>query len=65
MFVKPFNCLVFSALVALGICTIGCSPLVNKNRADAEGNVRIHIFIYTKAFGELWIDDITLTPVDE
>ncbi len=30
---------------------------------DAHGNVRIYVFIYTKAFGELWIDDVTLTPV--
>ncbi len=30
---------------------------------DPEGKVRILVFIYSKAFGELWIDDVTLTPV--
>jgi len=28
-----------------------------------DGTVRILVFIYTKAFGELWVDDVTLTPV--
>jgi len=34
-------------------------------KLDEQGNVHIFLFIYTKAFGELWIDDITLTPVDK
>jgi hypothetical protein len=29
----------------------------------ADGKVAIHVFIYTTAYGELWIDDVTLTPV--
>ena len=46
-----------------GVVTV--KPPRRGKQLDAEGNVRIHVFIYTKAFGELWIDDITLTPVDE
>ena len=34
-------------------------------KLDEQGNVRIHVFIYTRAFGELRIDDITLTPVGQ
>ena len=34
-----------------------------KRKPDKDGNVRIYVFIYTKAYGELWIDDVTLTPV--
>ena len=34
-----------------------------RRKVDKDGNVRIYVFVYTKAYGELWIDDITLTPV--
>jgi len=36
-----------------------------KRKVDADGNTRIILFIYTKAYGELWIDDVTLTPVED
>ncbi len=26
-------------------------------------DVKIYVFIYTRGYGELWIDDVTLTPV--
>ena len=34
-----------------------------KHKPGPDGKIRIHVFLYTSAFGELWIDDITLTPV--
>ena len=34
---------------------------VKKNQ-PADEPVDIHIFIYTRAYGELWIDDLSLTP---
>lgn len=34
-------------------------------KLDENGNVRIHLFIYTRAYGELWVDDVTLTPIGE
>jgi len=40
-------------------------PRGKKNPPDENGNIAIHLFIYTKAYGELWIDDVTLTPVEE
>jgi len=46
-----------------GVVTV--KPPRRGKQPDAEGNVRIYVFIYTKAFGELWIDDVTLTPVDQ
>ena len=45
-----------------------CAPTRGRNDSgycqahDQEGNVRIFVFICTKAFGELRIDDVTLTP---
>ena len=36
-----------------------------KDRIAAEGTVGIYVFIYTTAYGELWIDDVTLTPVHD
>ncbi len=44
-----------------GVVTV--KPPRGKRKADADGNVRIVVFIYTKAYGELWIDDVSLTPV--
>ncbi len=28
-----------------------------------DGKVAVHVFIYTRAYGELWIDDVTLRPI--
>jgi hypothetical protein len=44
-----------------GVVTV--KPPLRGRDPDSEGNVRIFVFIYTKAFGELWIDDVSLTPV--
>ena len=30
-----------------------------------SGNVEIYVFIYMRTYGELWIDDVTLTPIAE
>ncbi len=30
-----------------------------------NGNVEIYVFIYMRTYGELWIDDVTLTPIAE
>jgi len=38
-------------------------PPRGKQRPAPDGTVAIHVFIYTSAYGELWIDDVTLTPV--
>ena len=38
-------------------------PPRGRHKAAPDGTVRIHVFIYTRAYGELWIDDVTLTPV--
>jgi len=46
-----------------GVVTV--RKLRGKRKPDENGNVAIHLFIYTKAYGELWIDDVTLTPVEE
>ena len=46
-----------------GVVTV--KPPSRGRDVDQDGNVRIYVFIYTKAFGELWIDDVTLTPVLE
>lgn len=40
-------------------------PPRGKHKPGPDGKVRIHVFIYTRAYGELWIDDVTLTPVQE
>ena len=40
-------------------------PRGRKRKLDKDGNTRIHLFIYTRAYGALWIDDVTLTPVAE
>ncbi len=45
-----------------GVITV--KPPGRKRKVDENGNVRILLFVYTKAFGELWIDDVTLTPID-
>ena len=47
-----------------GVVTVK-EPRGKKNQPDENGNIAIHVFIYTKAYGELWIDDVTLTPVEE
>lgn len=44
-----------------GVVTVG--PPQRGRELDEQGNVRIFLFIYTKAFGELWIDDVTLVPL--
>jgi hypothetical protein len=44
-----------------GLVTV--KPPRRGRELDPDGKVRIHVFIYTKAFGELWIDDVNLTPV--
>jgi hypothetical protein len=44
-----------------GVVTV--KPPRRGRELGPDGKVRIHVFIYTKAFGELWIDDVTLTPV--
>ncbi len=44
-----------------GVVTVG--PPQRGREVDEQGNVRIFLFIYTKAFGELWIDDVTLVPI--
>lgn len=36
-----------------------------KKGVGPDGKLRIYIFIYTRAYGELWIDDVSLTPVAE
>jgi len=36
-------------------------PPRGKRRVGADGRVAIHVFIYTTAFGDLWIDDISLS----
>ncbi len=46
-----------------GVVTV--KKLRGRRKPDENGNVGIHVFIYTKAYGELWIDDVTLTPVEE
>jgi len=38
-------------------------PPRGKRRPGPDGKVRVHVFIYTTAYGELWIDDVTLTRV--
>ena len=38
-------------------------PPRGKHKPAPDGTVRIYAFIYTTAYGELWIDDVTLTPV--
>jgi hypothetical protein len=44
-----------------GVVTV---PALKKQPKDVpEGQARITVFIYTTAYGELWIDDVTLTPV--
>ncbi|MFQ5810581.1 MAG: hypothetical protein ACE5JM_13270 [Armatimonadota bacterium] len=41
-------------------------PPARKNQEEApDGKVGIYVFVYTRAYGELWIDDVTLTPVTE
>ncbi|HUW57700.1 MAG TPA: hypothetical protein VMZ92_13760 [Planctomycetota bacterium] len=40
-------------------------PPSGKRKPGDDGKVRIHVFIYTRAYGELWIDDVTLTVVGE
>ena len=40
-----------------GVVTV---PTPKKMAGD---KAEIHLFIYTQAYGELWIDDVTLTPV--
>ena len=47
-----------------GVVTVK-KPRGKKNQPDENGNVAIHLFIYTKAYGELWIDDVTLTPIED
>jgi len=42
---------------------ITVKPPRRGRQPDEQGRIRIYVFIYTKAFGELWIDDVTLTPV--
>ncbi len=44
---------------------VSVEPPTGKQEVDADGNTRIIVFIYTRAYGELWMDDITLTPVEE
>ncbi len=44
-----------------GVVTV--KPPRRGRDVDQDGKVRIYVFIYTKAFGELWIDNVTLTPV--
>ena len=44
-----------------GLVTV--KPPRRGRKPDDEGRVRIIVFIYTKAFGELWIDDVSLRPV--
>lgn len=41
---------------------ITVKPPQGKRKAGPDGKVAIHIFIYTGAYGELWIDDVSLTP---
>ena len=38
-------------------------PPRGKRKPGPDGKIRIYVFIYTRAYGELWIDDVTLTPV--
>ncbi|MBL7222664.1 MAG: hypothetical protein ISS72_02310 [Candidatus Brocadiae bacterium] len=38
-------------------------PPRGKREPAPDGTVAIHVFIYTRAYGELWIDDVTLTSV--
>jgi hypothetical protein len=40
-------------------------PASKAKKPPEDGKVKIHVFIYTKAFGELWIDDVSLTPAAE
>jgi hypothetical protein len=34
------------------------------HKVGPDGKISIYVFIYTKAYGELWIDDVTLTSTD-
>jgi hypothetical protein len=38
-------------------------PPAKGREAGNDGKLRIHLFIYTEAYGELWVDDVSLTPV--
>ena len=38
-------------------------PPRGQHEVAKDGTVEIYIFVYTTAYGELWIDDVTLTPV--
>jgi hypothetical protein len=46
-----------------GVVTV--KPPMGERKVDADGNTRIIVFIYTRAYGELWMDDISLTAVEE
>lgn len=35
-----------------------------KQKVGIDGKISVHVFIYTTAYGELWIDDITLTAAE-
>jgi hypothetical protein len=40
-------------------------PPRGEHKAAEDGTVGIHVFLYTTAYGELWIDDISLTLVPD
>ena len=48
-------------LIRSGVVTV--KPPRRGQELGPDGKVRIFVFIYTKAFGELWIDDVTLVPI--
>lgn len=42
---------------------ITVKPPRAKREVGPDGKISIYLFIYTKAYGELWIDDVTLTRI--
>jgi len=41
------------------------SPPRPQRKPAADGTIAVHVFVYTRAYGELWIDDVSLTPIAE
>ncbi len=45
--------------------TVTVKPPRRGKKPAADGTIRILVFIYTTAYGELWIDDVSLCPYEE
>ncbi|MGA2064445.1 MAG: hypothetical protein ABSG86_05730 [Thermoguttaceae bacterium] len=48
-----------------GWTEVAAAVTVPKPKNTTGGKVDIYLFIYMRTYGELWIDDVTLTPVAE